>query len=608
MARHFDTTRQFGGPPRNWSKRSKWTLPILLFAVLCVFAGAAAFLSLGASPSPALAQYGAGSSLVSVIVQEEPSAGDVPDQAVIALGGRITADLPIVNGFAALLPKSAVDELRATTGVLEVTPNAILRLSSYTTDQITQGQATQADLAAKKDGPGWKAGTAFAAMSAVTKLIGAQDLWAFGVTGRGIGIALIDSGVVPVDGLQNQVITGPDLSFESQSPVLKNLDTFGHGTHLAGIMAGNDASSSYSKKIDPNAFTGVAPGAKIISIKVASYDGATDVSQVLAAIDWVVQHRNDPGLNIRVLNLSFGTDSTQNYRIDPLAYAVEVAWHHGIVVVVAAGNEGDSGLLNDPAIDPYVIAVGAEDMNGTPGSGDDVVPDWSSVGNAKRSPDLVAPGKSIVSLRNPGSWIDNTYPEARVGDRFFRGSGTSQATAVVAGAAALLLQQRPDLTPDQVKQLLTSTADLLSKADRRAQGAGLIDLKSASKARVPNNARQSYPLSDGTGSLEAARGTSHVADEGVEIYGEVDIFGQAWDGRSWSGRSWSGTSWEGESWMGRSWSGEWEGMSWAGRSWSGRSWSDTYWDGRSWSGRSWSGRSWSGRSWSGRSWSGNLPQ
>jgi serine protease AprX len=600
MARHLDIPAHLGGPPRIRFRRSKWSLPILVFAALCLFAGAMTFVCLGASPSSAYADSSSNSSLVSIIVQEGPSAGDVPDQAVVALGGHITALLPIVNGFAALLPAGAVDELRATAGVLEVTPNSALHLSSTTVDQTAQ-----AALAAKTNGPGWKSGTSFATMSAVTKLIGAQNLWASGVTGQGVGIALIDSGVVPVDGLQNQVVTPVDLSFESQAPALKNLDTYGHGTHLAGIMAGNTASSSSKKTTDPNAFTGVAPGANIISIKVAAYDGATDVSQVLAAIDWAVQHRSE--YNIRVLNLSFGTDSTQDYRIDPLAYAVEVAWRHGIVVVVAAGNEGDSGRLNDPAVDPYIIAVGAEDMNDTPGSGDDIVPDWSSKGSAQRSPDLVAPGKSILSLRNPGSWIDVNYPEARVGDTYFRGSGTSQATAVVAGAAALLIQERPYLTPDQVKQLLISTADRLPKADRQSQGAGLIDLKSASKARVPNTV-QTYPLSTGDGSIEAARGSSHVADDGVEISGEVDIFGQPWDGRSWSGRSWSGTSWEGESWMGRSWSGVWEGRSWSGRSWSGRSWSDTYWDGRSWSGRSWSGRSWSGRSWSGRSWSGYLEQ
>ncbi|MEU8661593.1 S8 family serine peptidase [Actinoplanes philippinensis] len=124
------------------------------------------------------------------------------------------------------------------------------------------------------------------------------------LTGAGIGVALIDSGVAPVAGLDQpgKVINGPDLSFESQTPGLQYLDTYGHGTHMAGIIAGSDPSSG---------FQGVAPGAHLISLKTAAYDGAVDVSQVIAAIDWVVAHRNDPGLNIRVLNLSFGTDSIQ---------------------------------------------------------------------------------------------------------------------------------------------------------------------------------------------------------------------------------------------------------------------------------------------------------
>jgi serine protease AprX len=602
MSRFVDISRFTSGQPQSRTGRSKWTIPLLLLALACLCAGAIAISSLGVQTSQAgsVPDISSATGLVSVIVQKDASAGDAPDQAVVALGGRITTSLPIINGYAALLPEAGVEQLRATPGIVAVTPDTKLQLSSYSNNYSQNGENDRND----KDAPGWKSDPSYATMNAVTKLIGAQDLWASGVTGRGVGIALIDSGVVPVAGLQTQIINGPDLSFESQYPDLRNLDTFGHGTHLAGIIAGRDKTWSSKKAPDSNTFAGVAPEAKIISIKVASSEGATDVSQVLAAIDWVVQHRDDRGLNIRVLNLSFGTDSAQDYRIDPLAYAVEVAWRKGIVVVVAAGNEGASGRLNDPAYDPYVIAVGAEDMNGTADTKDDLVPEWSSQGSAQRGPDVVAPGKSIVSLRNPGSSADLGFPEARVGDRFFRGSGTSQATAVVAGAAALLIQQRPDLTPDQVKALLTSTAKHLSKASDQAQGSGLIDLKSASKTKVPKNSVQSYPLSDGTGSLEAARGTSHVADEGVEIYGEVDIFGQAWDGRSWSGRSWSETSWSGDTWMGRSWSGVWLGDSWAGRSWSGRSWSDNNWDGRSWSGRSWSGRSWSGRSWSGRSWSG----
>jgi serine protease AprX len=539
-------------------------------------------------------------SLVSVIIQKDPSAGDGPDRALAALGGQVTRQLPIINGFSAVVPQAVIPSLQSTPGVASITFDSRLTLSSSSAD------ATSLSRISSSEKPGWRSGSNFATLAEVTKLIGAQSLWAAGVTGKNVGIALIDSGVVPVQGLKNQVVNGPDLSFESQAPGLRYLDTFGHGTHLAGIIAGNDGDLSGKKKAaSQELFKGVAPDAKLLSLKVATYDGATDVSQVIAAIDWVVEHRNDPGLNIRVLNLAFGTDSTQDYRIDPLAYAVEVAWRKGIVVVVAAGNEGDSGRLNNPAMDPFVIAVGAEDMNGTPGPGDDVVPQWSSVGSPERGPDVVAPGKSIVSLRNPGSWADLLYPEARVDDRYFRGSGTSQATAVVAGAAALLIQQRPDLTPDQVKALLVSSARRLPQADDQAQGAGLIDVARASKTPAPRTV-QSFPLSDGSGSLEAARGTSHVADGDVELYGEIDIFGQAWDGRSWSGRSWSETAWEVDSWMGRSWSGEWLGVSWAGRSWSGRSWSENYWDGRSWSGRSWSGCSWTGRSWSGRSWSSYL--
>jgi serine protease AprX len=425
------------------------------------------------------------------------------------------------------------------------------------------------------------------------------------LTGKGVTVALIDSGVAPVDALDDsgKVVNGPDLSFESQHPEVRYLDTFGHGTHMAGIIAGKDSG-----------FTGVAPDARLLSLKVATADGATDVSQVIAALDWVVQHRRDEGMNVRVVNLSFGTDSVQPYTLDPLAHAAEVAWRRGIVVVVSAGNNGNATeRLTDPAIDPFVIAVGASDDMGTDTPDDDTVTEFSNRGSVERTPDLVAPGRSVESLRVPGSYIDEAYPTARVATtdgsepRYFRGSGTSQAAAFVSGAAALLLQQRPELSPDQVKALLTSTADPIEGADPRLQGAGLIDLQKAVQAPTQRASVQTFQPSTGTGSLEAARGSHHVVDPdtGVALTGEVDIFGRSWSGRSWSGSSWSGSSWSGGTWNGSSWSGSsWSGSSWSGRSWSGSSWSGSSWSGRSWSGSSWSGRSWSGRSWSGSSWSG----
>ena len=161
-----------------------------------------------------------------------------------------------------------------------------------------------------------------------------------------------------------------------------------------------------------------------------------------------------------------------------------------------------------------------------------------------------------------------------------------------------------------MKRLLTKSADYLKNGDSVAQGAGILDVKGAVEASTPAFAQtpfvQTYPTATGTGALELARGTSHVADpaDGTELVGEQDIFGQAWDGRSWSEAAFEGRSWSGGTWNGRSWSGDdWTGTSWAGRSWSGRSWSDTNWTGRSWSGRSWSDNVWDGRSWSGRSWS-----
>jgi serine protease AprX len=585
----------WGGPPRAAGRA------LTVVAAAAMIAGMA---------GPAVASTAAVSSAdpVSVIVRELPGAGHGPERAVAALGGTVEQKLAIISGFEATVPGNRLGALRSAAGVLEVVENASVTLNS-----------TEVDNQVGLNG----------SMQRVThEMTGASAMWDAGYTGAGVDVALIDSGVVPVDGLKSagKVVNGPDLSFEGRvcdnsgcrpSPVA-TLDTYGHGTHMAGIIAGRDSAAPGTvDSASSGNFVGVAPDARIVSIKVADAEGRTDVSQAIAAIDWVIQNKNKNGLNIRVLNMSFGTDGVQSYLLDPLAFAAEQAWHKGIVVVVSAGNSGyGSAKLNNPAYDPYVIAVGGSDGLGTATTDDDIVPSWSASGDGTRNPDVVAPGQSVVSLRVPNSHVDAAYPGARTGERFFRGSGTSQSAAVVSGAAALLLEQRPGLTPDQVKALLTGSARELPSADAIAQGAGLIDVAAASAAATPN-AVQVWPRSTGTGSIDKARGTAIVKHNGQELRGEQDFTGRKWNAQAFSnafrtavsngsfkGLSWNGLSWNGLSWNGLSWNGlSWNGLSWNGLSWNGLSWNGLSWNGLSWNGLSWNGLSWNGLSWNSSSWS-----
>jgi serine protease AprX len=477
----------------------------------------------------------------------------------------------------------------------------------------------------------------------VENAIGARSVWRQRdsanrqITGQGVTVALLDSGADPVSGLDGdgKLSYGPDLSIESNG-VLIDQDTYGHGTHMAGIIAGRDAAALTDKTIaglDPSVQLGVAPDASLLSMKLATTDGSTDVSQVIAALNWVTEHQTSyDGSRVRVVNLSFGTNSVQPYQLDPLAAAAENAWHHGLVVVVSGGNEGASaGRLTDPAIDPYVIAVGASDSNGAvAGWNSPSVASFSSSGTAERHVDLLAPGTSIVSLRNPGSFIDVNHPEGLVaGDttgRLFRGSGTSQAAAVVSGAAALLLQAYPALTPDQVKAALVSTADRMPASPLYA-GAGQLDVaaalsavRSASQGKyaklADKVAAQSFPVSTGQGSLDAARGGDSLVDaDGVALTGEIDVQGNPWDAAAWWAASSGLTSWVGGDWMGATWTGSdwasgdeldsarWSSARWSSARWSSARWSSARWSSARWSDADWSSARWSSARWSSARWS-----
>jgi serine protease AprX len=544
---------------------------------------------------------------VSVIVRGGHGEDAQLRQAVSNVQGHVVRSIGIVDGVVATVPVDAVGDLQRQPMVREVTPNLPVHL-----------QATL-------NGNGnYNAAADLASLYNTTLITGAQTYWQAGYTGQGVDVAVIDSGAVPVNGLHapGKLVYGPDLSFDSQALNLMDLDTFGHGTHMAGIIAGrDDAAIPGTYAGDSTDFVGMAPDARIVSIKVADSHGNTDVSQVLAAIDWVVVHRADPGFNIKVVNMSFGTDSYQSYVYDPLAYAAETAWHDGIVVVGATGNRGWKTGVLDPADDPYLIAVGSSDTNGTAATADDTVSTFSSGGDGYRNPDLVAPGAHIAGLRDPGSYIDLNNATARTGGRFFRGSGTSMAAAVVSGAAALLLSQNPALTPDMVKNLLTSTATPLPNTSTVMQGAGEINLRGALTA-VPAAAVQAFAPGTGTGSLDGARGSVRLSWNGTSpLQGEVDIFGlpvnatamaQALAGGAiWTGGLFNGVAWTAGGWgtymaADGSWSGTaWNNNSWSNNSWSNNSWSNNSWSNNSWSNNSWSNNSWSNNSWSNNSWSNN---
>jgi serine protease AprX len=444
----------------------------------------------------ALLAVPASSAQAEVLVAAKPHRLAAAERLTERVGGAVTRRLPIVRGFAADVPRRALPRLVRSGAVRAVSRDGAIELLS------------------KEPGADKAAASSALVQAAIDAGTSAFD-------GTGIGVAVLDSGAVPVGGLD--LVHGPDFSSERDDPDLAGLDTFGHGTHVAGIIAGSG---------------GVAPGARIVSVKVAGADGVTSLGQVLRGLDWIRSHRREH--RIRVVNLSLGTDESDDYRHDILAWAAEQLWNDGIAVVASAGNKGsDADGLDLPAADPFVIAVGATDTAGTPDPSDDTVAAFSSR-SAVRPPDVVAPGTEIVSLRVPGSTLDTEFPGARVGDGYFRGSGTSQAAAVVSGVAARLLEQRPWLTNDQLKALLVAGA-VDVPGERAAMGAGRVDLaRSASMGTPPRGkVKQRFP--------SAVLDLSGLSDEAGT--------GDYWDGRRWSGMKWSGRRWSGMKWAGMKWSG-----------------------------------------------------
>ncbi|MBZ5593384.1 MAG: S8 family peptidase [Acidobacteriia bacterium] len=379
--------------------------------------------------------------------------------------------------------------------------------------------------------------------------INAPYAWQIGLDGTGVGIALIDSGVDDADDLQRANSNKSRVVYREVFNGRKT-DEYGHGTHVAGILAGNGKDSTGKKYT--MTFQGVAPNANLIDLEVLDRNGVTTDSAVIKAIHRAIDLKDR--YNIRVLNLSLGRPVEESSMLDPLCKAVEAAWKAGIVVVVSAGNLGRNGYSSilSPANDPYVITVGAMKTMGTAARGDDLIASYSSKGptwlDMTLKPDLVAPGNLVTSLLAADSTLARTYPQNIVplssystikrGDsNYFTLSGTSMATPMVSGAAALMMQQDATLTPDTVKARLMKTATknfpatsvavdpatgtaYTSEYDAFTVGAGYLDIMGALASTDVATAGTLSP----TVFYDAASGNAYIVDDRTQVWVSSSAF------------------------------------------------------------------------------------
>jgi serine protease AprX len=436
-------------------------------------------------------------------------------------------------------------------------------------------------------------------------VVGAPELWQTGVTGDGVGVAIVDSGLRDHDDFKG--VDEKDRRRSGKSRMARRFavevedqggddDDHGHGTWVAGIVAGRGWDDGDRKdQAVPGKYVGVAPGVKLIGVKVANKRGVSRLSDAVAGIEWVVANKDT--YNIRVMNLSLVSTVAESYKTSLLDAAVEYAWFSGIVVVVAAGNEGPDTMRYPPANDPFAIVVGATDDYGTVDRADDDRVWFSSYGTTQDGvvkPDLVAPGRRIVStLGKKDLPLGREFEDRITRGHYIRLSGTSGAAPVVSGVAALLLQVRPDLSPDQVKWLLQRTALPVpgpgTGAGYAHAGAAVGYAGEIGRANVGVEPsfyiQRAYLVSTGRlGATENGFDTSSWTENG-------------WDTSSWTKNDWDTSSWTTSSWTTSSWTtSSWTTSSWTRNGWDTSSWTRNGWDTSSWTENGWDTSSWtSGR-------------
>ncbi|MDA0364728.1 MAG: S8 family serine peptidase [Chloroflexi bacterium] len=426
-------------------------------------------------------------------------------------------------------------------------------------------------------------------------VVGATDVWDDGVKGTGIGIAIVDSGI------KNGAVT----DFSSRILVAYSVvgdgeqDEAGHGTHVAGVAAGNGANSD-------ERFMGIAPEANIIGVQVGRFSEGVRLGDALLGLEYVLNHRVQ--YNIRVANLSFTQSVPESYLVSPLDAAVEQLWFNGIVVV-AQGNRGSNAFAADhpPANDPFVISVGAYSDNETVETTDDYLKDWSSRGVTMEGfskPNVVAPGHNLIATAGNGlSTLYQNYPEKQVGDRYVKMSGTSAAAPVVSGISALILQQNPSLTPDQVKARIVNNATPFAGSNApsvNAYQAVFGPDQGFDNAGIPRSflldPRPLYAI------LAAGYLQSQV-EAGAITWDAITWDAITWDAITWDAITWDAITWDAITWDAITWDAiTWDAITWDAITWDAITWDAITWDAITWDAITWDAITWDAITWDAITW------
>ena len=404
-------------------------------------------------------------------------------------------------------------------------------------------------------------------------------------------IAVVDSGIdASRDDFGGRVLG--QVSLASLTPNSPG-DGYGHGTFVAGVAAG-----------EAGGFAGVAPKANLYSIDVMNDDGESTVADIIAACDWILQ--NKAQYNIRVANFSLHATNPASLFFDPLDQAVEKLWLNGVVVVTASGNYAEdgaeSGVPYAPGNDPFVITVGAADIDNTVPTADDTAAPWSAWGTTPdgfMKPDLSAPGRYVIGPVTAGTGLAIERPDAVTSDAngYMQLSGTSFASPMVAGAAAMLLAQHPDWTPDQVKGALMVSASATPVATPGSLGVGELDVALARKVTDPPNPNAGLDQylttgSDGTVTFDTSAWQSAASTNG------------AWDDAAWSSAAWSSAAWGSAAWGSAAWgSAAWASAAWASAAWASAAWASAAWASAAWASAAWASAAWASAAWASAAWS-----